>query len=185
MTKDLPNPELLRKLLRYEPDTGKLFWRERDVDMFSDGKHSAAHNCASWNSRYANREAFTAYFTNDYKHGCIFGSHYLAHRVIWAMMHDEWPDTIDHINGVPSDNRIKNLRSVSQSENCRNAKRPSNNKSGVCGVCWHKQKNKWAAQIKAGGKQKNLGYFDDFDDAVAARKKAEIKYGFHHNHGRD
>ena len=32
--KALPSPEVLRQLLCYEPDTGKLFWKERSRDMF-------------------------------------------------------------------------------------------------------------------------------------------------------
>lgn len=184
MAKSLPPPELLCKLLRYEPDTGKLYWRERDVDMFVDGGHTAKHSCAKWNSRFAGKEAFTA-DSHGYKVGDIFDRTYKAHRVIWAIVHNEWPDTIDHINGISDDNRIDNLRSVSQAENLRNAKRPSNNTSGVCGVVWNKAANKWQAQIGTGYKVKNLGLFTDFDEAVAARKTAEIKYGYHENHGRN
>ena len=184
MRKDLPSPELLRKILRYEPDTGKLFWRERSVDMFADSKHNAELACSAWNSRFAGKDALTAFNCNGYKTGSILNRCYLAHRIIWAMVYDEWPENIDHINGVRDDNRIQNLRSVSRSENNRNKKRQSNNASGVCGVNWHKQHSKWRAYIKADGKVKNLGYFTDFDDAVAARKEAEAEYGYHENHGR-
>lgn len=184
MTDELPPTELLRKLLRYEPETGKLFWKERSVDMFSDGKQTAEHNCASWNEKYAGKEAFTA-GDRGYKQGLILGRNYKAHRVIWALVNGEWPDNIDHINGIRDDNRIDNLRSVSQAENNRNAKRRSNNTSGVCGVHWYKRGNKWVAQIRADGNIKHLGYFTDFDDAVAARKEAEIEHGYHENHGRD
>lgn len=185
MSKDLPNPDLLRQVLRYEPETGKLYWKERSVDMFTDGKQTAEHNCASWNNRFANKEAFTAFDSYGYKHGKIFGRKHKAHRVIWAIVHDEWPDNIDHINGICDDNRIENLRSVSHAENLRNQKRPSTNTSGVVGVHWANREKKWNAYISIDRCRKSLGYFTYFDEAVAARKKAEIKHGFHHNHGRD
>lgn len=182
--KNLPSPELLRKLLRYEPDTGKLYWRERTPDMFVDGKRSAEGCCSNWNSRYAGKEAFTA-FQNGYLHGSIFDRLYLTHRVIWAICHGAWPlAQIDHINGDRRDNRIKNLRSVSHAENGKNQKLSLRNTSGVCGVSWHGSRKKWHSRIMLDGKELHIGYFTDKADAIAARKAAEAKYGFHPNHGR-
>lgn len=181
----LPTPEELRKLLRYEPDTGKLYWLERTLDLFRDGKQSAEHNCAAWNGRFANKEAFTAVHGEGYRQGTIFSRVYFAHRVIWAMVHGAWPaDQLDHINGVRDDNRIKNLRAVTNQENGRNKKLPSDNTSGVMGVGWHKPACKWAAQINVSGRCVYLGVFTKKDDAIAARKAAEVKFGFHENHGR-
>lgn len=182
--KNLPSPELLRKLLRYEPDTGKLYWRKRTPDMFVDGKRSAEGCCSNWNSRYSCKEAFTA-LVKGYPYGSIFGRDYYAHRVIWSIYYGESaPFQIDHINGDRSDNAIKNLRSVSHAENGRNQKLYANSKSGICGVRWHKQKKRWHAQIAFNGVNKHLGYFTDKSEATAARKAAEAKYGFHANHGR-
>lgn len=172
MTKDLPSPELLRKLLRYEPKTGKLFWLYRD-----DARHQ-------WNARYAGAEAFTAKKSNGYKHGKIYGDIYQAHRVIWAIVHGEWPDgDIDHINGDKTNNTIANLRKVSRSENLRNAKMKSNNTSGHNGVSWDTRKSKWVAMIGFDGKQKHLGYFANIANAIAARKVAETGKGFTERHG--
>ena len=184
MSKELPSPELLRKLLRYEPDTGKLYWRERTLDMFVDKKQGAKHNSAQWNCKYAEKDALACVDQRGYKRGKIFGRVYLAHRVIWAMYYGEWPDYIDHINGVRDDNSISNLRSVTALENSRNAKRRYDNVSGVCGVGWLSDRKKWYARIKVDGKNKHLGCFTNFECAVAARKDAETKYGFHKNHGR-
>lgn len=179
--KDLPSPELLRQLLRYEPETGKLYWRERNVDMFKDG------HCKSFNSQFANKEAFTFTGRDGYKHGNILNQKpYLAHRVIWAIIHGEWPlNHIDHVNGIRDDNRIENLRDVSRSENQKNQKRPANNTSGVVGISWANREGKWHAYINIDKRRKSLGYFTDFNKAIDARKKAEAKYGFHPNHGRD
>ncbi len=102
------------------------------------------------------------------------------------MVHDEWPrDQIDHINGVRTDNRIGNLRSVTSRENSRNLKLPTNNTSGRIGVMWSGRDSKWLAVIQVDGGKKHLGYFDNFEDASNARKAAELKYDFHENHGRD
>jgi hypothetical protein len=77
------------------------------------------------------------------------------------------------------------LRDVSNQENQRNKSRQSRNTSGVTGVHWHKRDKKWIARIKVDKKDLYIGMFDTFEEAVAARKEAEIKYGFHENHGRE
>ena len=69
--RQLPTPELLRKLLRYVPVTGKLFWRERPVEMFSDNGNGQKANASGWNTRYANKEAFTSNNTKGYRIGHI------------------------------------------------------------------------------------------------------------------
>ena len=55
---------------------------------------------------------------------------------------------------------------------------------GHAGICKHKLSGKWTAQIGSGKTRKRLGYFDNIDDAVAARKLAEAAQGYHKNHGR-
>ena len=182
---DLPSPELLRKLLRYEPDTGKIFWRKRHASMFTDGKQSADHRCAIWNGRYAGKEAFTALDNNGYNHGQIFARMFRAHRVIWALVHGEWPkDQVDHINGVRDDNRIANLREATDAENKRNQKRRSDNTSGITGVWWIKSLKKWRAEINDATGRKYLGCFAAKADAIAARRAAEADLCYHENHGR-
>lgn len=186
LNKDLPSPELLRKLLRYEPETGKLFWRERTADFFNEGKQTAEHNCAIWNGKHAGNEAFTTNNGDRYKKAKIFRKKYFAHRVIWAMVYGTWPKLeIDHINGIRSDNRLSNLREVTRAENAKNLKRSRNNTSGVIGVSWNNKSKKWYAEIVVNCKIKRLGYFDNIKDATFARKEAEKKYGFHPNHGRN
>ena len=179
MTKDLPSPELLRKLLRYEPETGKLFWLPRPAKMFSDQRSFNA-----WNARYADKEALTALDGQGYNTGSIYGKKYNAHRVIWAMAHNAWPvGDIDHINGMRTDNRLINLRNVSRSMNRRNAKMQSNNTSGHNGVSWYAGTGKWRADIRIDRVQKYLGSFPNIADAIAARKAAEADHGFTERHG--
>lgn len=83
---------------------------------------------------------------------------------------------VDHISGDRLDNRRCNLRLCSRKENAYNKGLYSNNTSGVTGVSWHKTYNKWSAYIQKDKTNMLLGYFDTYEDAVQARKKAEIKY---------
>lgn len=109
---------------------------------------------------------------------------YAAHRLAWMYVHGELPDKeVDHIDGDSINNRISNLRLATRQENAKNMRRSSPNSNGCCGVYWSKLKNKWEARIKSGYKNKLLGYFDNKDDAVKARKDAELEHGFHPNHG--
>ena len=109
---------------------------------------------------------------------------YQGHRLICMYVHCVWPDQIDHINGNKSDNRIVNLRSVTNQENHKNQKRCKLNTSGVTGVYWHRANNKWNANIVINGVRNHIGYFKYKWDAICARKSAERRHGFHINHGR-
>lgn len=122
---------------------------------------------------------------NGYRQIRIDNERYQAHRLVWLYIHGEFPkNDIDHINQIKDDNRISNLRDVAHSENHKNRSLSNNNTSGVMGVYWDKRDNKWLAQIKVNDKQLHLGYFFDKEDAISARKEANIKYKFHKNHGK-
>ena len=91
---------------------------------------------------------------------------------------------VDHIDGDEGNNRLSNLRVVTNQGNARNSKLSSTNKSGVVGVYWSLPNSKWRAQLMVNYKNILLGYYTNKDDAIKARKAAEVKYGFHENHGR-
>lgn len=184
--KILPTPEQLRELLRYNPDTGKLFWKARPIEMFGGSSYPAERLAKTWNTKYADKPAFTAVKEGGYFVGRVFKTNYLAHRVIWALHYGEWPSKgIDHKNGNTADNRIENLRLASQSENNMNAKRRSDNKSGIKGVFWSERSKKWCAQIAIKGKSMHLGYYDDISHAGAAYERAaEEAFGEFANIGR-
>lgn len=176
MTKPLPSPAELRKLLRYEAATGRLFWRQRTVDMFAAGGQDAKRACAIWNKRFAGKEAFI--YTNDagYKIGSIYNRRHRAHRVIWALVTGKWPlAEIDHINCNPSDNRIVNIREATKAQNQRNQGIRKSNSSGYKGVSWHKQTGKWRALIWMNRKRTSLGLHDTPEKAHAAYCNAAAK----------
>ena len=167
----LPSPELLRKLLRYEPDTGKLFWLQRGREFFKSD-----HNCKSWNTRFKNKEAFTAVDKLGYKRQKLFGKTLMAHRVIWAMQNNVWPDkNIDHIDRIASNNVLSNLRVATFYENSCNRSSSINSTSKYLGVSWDKRCKKWRAQIKKDRCVKNLGVFDCEIKAARAYDNTAIK----------
>ena len=186
--KPLPDEELLRKLLDYDPETGSLTWRVRTPDMFKS-RHSTKINssesaCKRWNTRYSGKPALACKNNIGHLHGAIFDILYLAHRVIWKHQTGEDPNEIDHINGNGGDNRWVNLRNVSHKENMKNLKLRHNNTSGHIGVSLCPKQKLWRARVFADGKEIHLGYFRDIQDALSAQKAAAEKNGFHKNHGR-
>ena len=114
----------------------------------------------------------------DRHRGCIkinvnYERHY-AHRLAWLYEYGYLPENqIDHIDRDPSNNRISNLREVSQVCNTRNCGNPATNKSGVKGIHRNKKSGKWCAQIMVTQYNVYLGRFDDFDEAVCHRLAAE------------
>jgi hypothetical protein len=175
MTYNTMDIDELRRLIDYDCKTGKLTWLPRTWE------HCRRDGGKRWNGRYAGKEAFR--IVRGYRKGMIKRRMFAAHRVAWALHYGEWPVAdIDHINGDGTDNRIINLRAVDRIENCRNQAVRKNSAAGVLGV--NRTGGKWRAYISVGGKPKHLGVFDDFKDAVAARKSAEQDFGYHANHGR-
>ncbi len=168
-------------MLRYEPETGKLFWEPRGPEWFAHLDRPEVES-RIWIGRNAGREAFTASDGKGYLQGQVLKYHTMAHRVIWAMHAGEWAGLIDHINGNGCDNRIANLRAVSSKENGRNAATPVTNSSGIMGVRFYK--GGWEACIFVDGRQRHLGRYRTKADAAAARKAAEAAHGYHPNHGR-
>ena len=94
------------------------------------------------------------------------GLKHKAHRLIWLYVYGVWPDVIDHVNGNPSDNRLSNLRNVTQETNLRNMKLSVRNKSGCTGVCYSTNHNKWMVQVGLGNGKKYSGLFDTYEAAV-------------------
>lgn len=177
--KPLPDQALLLKLLQYEPETGKLFWRERPASMYA-----SESIMLRFNRHRAGKEAFTA-VERGYRFGFMsqFGR-LRAHRVIWCMVNGDWPEQIDHINQDRSDNRIENLRVASREQNARNCRISSRNRSGRIGVHWSSRIKRWRAKIRHGGRYIYLGDYLSFREACSARQAAEIAFGYSPLHGK-
>lgn len=184
--KPLPATELLLSALDYDAETGKLTWKRRPPCSFKGSETRSVEWVALvWNKRFAGKPISTFRNKNGYIYTTINCGRYLVHRLIWKLMTGQDPNSeIDHINGVRNDNRWINLREVDCQTNGRNQQLQSRNVSGVVGVLWDPQRLKWSAAIVVDYKTIHLGRYDDLEDAIRARKSADIKYGFHKNHGR-
>lgn len=168
----LPCPTVLRLLLRYEPETGRLFWRRRSIVWFEDAPH-----CGTWNTRFAGRECFISTSAYGYKRGAVLLSQLQAHRVIWALVHGEWPAAdVDHINGNRTDNRLGNLRHATRAQNLRNSGSRGGS-SRYCGVCWDRARGKWVANCYDDtGRNRHLGRYDDESRAALAYDEAARRW---------
>lgn len=154
VTCDLTQEEALR-LLEYEPESGVLRFRVGRSNVRAGAVAGSVNAHGYRQLKVANKD-------------------YLAHRVIWLMVHGRWPaDQIDHIDGDRLNNRLDNLREATHAENGRNLRMRATNTSGVTGVYWSKRSKRWVAQIRDGGRQRYIGQFCDMDAAIAARRAAE------------
>ena len=156
--------DLVLEYFDYNKDTGELVWKK------SSGQRSRTG------------EAVGSIESRGYLTVGLFGKRYKVHRIIWIHQYGYEPIQIDHINQIKTDNRLNNLREVTHDVNHKNRPIQINNSSGYSGV--HKKKNRWIARIKVNQDRKYLGSFETFEDAVIAKKEAEVKYGFHKNHGK-
>lgn len=168
----LPTPEQLRELLTYNPETGKLHWKDRDIKWFKSER-----SCNSFNARDAGSEALTSVTPRGYRQGIVLGKQLLSHRVAWAIHYGEWPEMdVDHKNCSHGDNRICNLRLANSSENAINKFKYKNNTSGFKGASWYAPLGKWAAKIRVNKKLIHLGYHWTAEEAHAAYCVATKKY---------
>lgn len=178
-------PDILGRLLICDPETGMLTWRERSGEWFSAvTPRRASAICDLWNSRYAGRPALAALNSKGYRDGSVLGTTFKAHRVVWALAYGAWPEgVIDHIDHDKANNRLANLRCVTRRENNQNLPLQRNNKTGFSQV-YRRGNGRWLACARVNGGTKQIGRFDTFEEAVAARKQATERLGYHPNHGR-
>lgn len=144
----------LMRVLRYEPDTGLLYWTD------------LAHK--SVKGRKAGTPHTTGYIVVMY-HGQFFK----AHRIAWLLTHGEWPkQSIDHIDGDKTNNRISNLRDVDGTTNEQNKEKARiDSQSGLIGASPYRKR--WKAQIRVNGEVKYLGVFDTAETAHQAYIEAK------------
>lgn len=162
----IASPSFVKSLLRYEPATGFLYW-----------KNSRGGKLAGSRAGTVNNFGYTFIRINK--------KSYMAADIVFLLCNGKWPSSIlDHDDGNQANNRIWNLKEATQSKNIKNCKRHRDNTSGVTGVSWNKNAEKWMAYIFSEGKYFYLGLYKNISEASKVRKSWEIKLDFHPNHGR-
>lgn len=97
--------QLIKECLRYDPETGKIFWAKNRRRVMAGDEAGTPHVTGYVLIRVGQRS-------------------YRSHRIAWFLHHGRWPEKeIDHINGIKDDNRLCNLREVTHQENTRNSRR--------------------------------------------------------------
>ncbi len=150
---------------RFYTDDGKLFYKEREGQIW-------------WNTNKAHKEVGKK---NYYGHICVTQTlkgkvkNFCVHRIIWFLEKGYWPTQIDHIDRNPSNNKIENLREVTQRENNFNKGKykTKNTSKGV-----NKVGNRWVARISAHHVKYHIGTFDTEEQAAAAyQERAKVLHG--------
>lgn len=150
--------EDLKRQMRYEPDTGKLFW------------------LVSKKGVTAGRQVSPRPTTDGYMQ-CVFnGQHYYQHVLIWFYQTGEWPkDCVDHINRNRADNRWVNLREATHTENLYNSPCfSSRSKSGYKNIV--ETAYGWTVTTRIKRKITNFGTYKTLDEAVEVAKRVRDEH---------
>ena len=158
MTKTDLTADQLREVLHYNPDTGVFLRyvnsrRRKNMLVPAGGKSFFGHIAI-----YVLKKA------------------YQSHRLAWLYVHGTWPNQdIDHINGIPFDNRISNLRQATKSVNAQNRRTSSAGEDRLLGVAMLKRDipKRFTAAITRNGKKHFLGYFYTPEEAHQAYVRAK------------
>lgn len=174
--KTLPSQEYLKECFDYDYETGLFTWRMRPEYHFKESERfSSSHSMNLFNSLWAGKVA-GRYDNTGYKSVKITSISYRYHRLVWKYCTGLEPVAqIDHINSIKDDNRFENLRDVSISDNQHNKGLYKHNESGTKGVHYDKKGKTWKAGLNIRGNHIHLGFFKDKENAIKARKEAELK----------
>lgn len=157
-TPDLDN--YISNHLTYRKDLGGFIWKEHPTRKSLNGKRAG--------------------YTNNIGYRVIRGKqigNILEHRLVWYYFNGYVPDKlIDHVDTVRDNNDIDNLRLCDKKQNGQNRGCNKNNKSGLKGIYFNKNRNKWYASIRVNGKDKHLGVFFTKEEAHQAYIEASKKY---------
>lgn len=162
MTFNILTQDRLKTLLTYDPDTGIFVYAKARPKVQVGAIAGHVHKGHGYNQIK------------------IDGKLYLAHRLAWLYVYGRWPqEQLDHINRIRTDNRLANLREVTNAQNCQNRPVQRNSTSKCAGVTWNKTLNKWHTRISLNNQRKHIGWFLTFEDAVATRHQAEQNFHTH------
>jgi hypothetical protein len=140
-------------LFRYEPETGKLFWKVPGPkrNLFKEAGHES---------------------TSGYRRIMLRGKMYLAHRIVWLLHYRQLPAMLDHKDRNCRNNKIENLRESDFSENGLNSKIRSDNRHNTTGVSYEPRTGKFYARFQ----RKHLGTFNSIEEAHAAYQRARTNH---------
>ena len=157
----------LRDNIRYDPETGLLWWKKRS------------------SGRRFNKPVGSTSNTNGYVQICFrfMGKDLMlqGHRVAWLLHFGNWPENLlDHKDRNRINNRIVNLREATDEQNAWNHTMRKDNKSGFRGVYLCKRSGKYRVNIRIDGKYVSLGSFDTAEEAsvVYTAKTEELRGKF-------
>jgi hypothetical protein len=137
----------INEYLQYNPETGVIIWIKNKGPKKVIGKNAGGIK------------------PDGYVHIKFNNKTYKAHRVAWYLHYGVWPTNhIDHINGIKNDNRINNLRDVTNQQNLLNQKR--HREKTVKYYYFYKKGQKWKVQTQINNKRTYFGYFETEEKAL-------------------
>lgn len=148
----------LKEVLNYDPEVGIFTWKVRPCTNVHIGDIAGAN-------------------TQGYRQIRIDKRLYRSPRLAWLYVHGVWPTgQIDHRDRDRANNKIDNLRDVTQAVNQHNSGVRVDSKSGLTGVTWSKKAGMWRSRINANNTPFFLGYFNTPELASAAYQAAKLIY---------
>ena len=149
----------LEKVLRYDANTGLLYWTVSVLTFIQPG-------------RLAGTLSSSGYIVIRFDR-----TPYQAHRIAWYLHTGEDPGTfqIDHLDNNKANNKIDNLRLATSAQNSYNVAKKNGTLSQYKGVTFSACVGKWMSQIRANGKRRCLGYFTDELEAHRAYCMAAVE----------
>ena len=156
MSKTLLPMAGLEKVLRYDADTGLLYWTVHIYRIKKPGDLAGHMNTRGYIEVRYNRKT------------------YQAHRIAWYLYTgiDPGDMMVEHIDTNSTNNRISNLRLATAKNNATNKSKGVGTTSKYKGVSYYKKSNRWQSSIRVDGVAMYLGYFDTELEAHAAYCKA-------------
>lgn len=161
MIKPVLTQRELKRVLKYDKETGIFVWKKSLSNRVKSGDIAGSLDAAGYLSVRINKKA------------------YYLHRLAFLYIEGYLPENlVDHKDRNRKNNKWNNLREESSTCNSRNCCISKNNKSGITGVSWSKQANKWEASISKESKKIYIGSFINLEQAAEARYNAEVKLGY-------
>ena len=148
--------ELVKELFDYRD--GQLYWKNKASNRRAAGEIAGSIG------------------VNGYRVITINYKKYKTHRLIFLMFHGYLPELLDHVDNNRLNNRIDNLRVATFSQNMHNSKVYKNSKSGIKGVSWEKDRDKWKVQVMFNGKNIIVRNLEDLELAQLVAQELRNKY---------